>query len=412
MTERIIPRDEYSGLVITSASGILNLTGWNKDEFRIKDLFGPEDEGSSIKIEDKKGKLEISSVEDLIIHLPHDLPVTIQSVSGDTNIRGILGAIEIDSVSGDLNLRDIGSLSIKTVSGDLIASRVQGFLRADSVSGDSLVDNIQGQVELKSVSGDVQLEKVDGGIDIDTSGDALVEFHPVPWQAYQIKASGDISITMPADSDADLQIKSNARDITIFPGKLNLSSNEKELEHKLGEGGPSVQLSAAGKVFILDDKFTVMTGFKMNLDDLGDLATGFTTDTTEFIRGSLDHLEEDLRETLGTLSESLEEIGLSEENLANLGVQIEETSRKAAEKAELAAIKAQAKVEKKIAKARRKAIQAREKTKQFDLNKFLETKSNKESVSDSERMLILKMLQEKKITTEEAENLLKTLEGK
>lgn len=240
----------------------------------------------------------------------------------------------------------------------------------------------------------------------------MIEFHPVPWQAYKITAGGDLSLTMPADSDADLRVHSGTKDITIFPGKLNITSTEQELEQKLGEGGPTVLLSAAGKVFILDDNFTVFTGFKMNLDDLGDLTADFTTDTTEFIRGSLDHLEEDLRETLSTLSESLEEIGLSEENLAKLGVQIKETSRKTAEKAEFAAIKAQAKAEKKIAKARRKALQAREKTKQFDLNKFLETKSKKDSVSDSERMLILKMLQEKKITTEEAENLLNTLEGK
>lgn len=412
MVDKIIPREEYSGLLINSASGNLHLTGWNKDEFRIKDLFGFEGEKSSISIKDKKGQLEISSVDDLIIHLPHNVPVVIKSAAGDANLRGILGAIEIESIAGDLNLRDVGSLTIKNAMGDLIATRVQGNLRAETLAGDCLIDDVQGQVELKQVGGDMHLEKIDGGIDINGAGDAMVEFHPVPWQAYQIKANGDISVTMPADSDADLQIQSSSRDITVFPGKLDLVSQEAELEHKLGEGGPAVLLSAAGKVFILDDHFTVMTGFKLNLDDLGDLATGFTTDTSDYIRGSLDHLEEDLRETLSTLSESLEEIGLSEENLANLGVQIEETSRRAAEKAELAAIKAQAKVEKKFAQARRKALAAKEKTKQFDLNKFLETRSKKESVSDSERMLILKMLQEKKISTEEAENLLNALEGK
>jgi len=150
----------------------------------------------------------------------------------------------------------------------------------------------------------------------------------------------------------------------------------------------------------------------MNAEELGSITVDFSAQTAEQIKRSLGNLEEDLHVSLSGLSESLEAIGISEENLKKLGVQIEESSRMAAEKAEIAAIKAQAKVEKKIAQARRKALKAKAKTKEFDLGKFLDMEHEKKAVTESERLLILEMLQEKKISLDEADQLLKALEGK
>ena len=406
MADQIIPREDISRIDLLDISGALHLSGWNREEIRIKDL------GDKVQHKLKKTSLEISSSDDVLISVPHHLEIKIKSVNDDVSVRGMRGKLEIESISGDLMVSDVSSLTAHSVGGDLIASRIQGDLQVESVSGDSLIDNVQGQVELKDVSGDIQIDTVAGGIDATANGSGRIDFHPVPWQAYRLQVSGDLSLTLPADASADLSIKSGTGDITIFPGKLDITSTEEKMEYTLGEGGPSILISAGGKVFIVDNEFTVMTGIKMNLDDLGSLAAGFRTDTSEYIRDNLDNLEEELRHSLSGLSETFKELGLSEENLRELGAQIEETSRKAAEKAEVAAIKAQAKVEKKIAKARRKALQAQEKTKQFDLNKFLEGEAKKKAVRESERMMILEMLQNKKISPEEADELLSALEGK
>ena len=406
MADQTIPRGELTNLEITAISGDLHLTGWDRDEIRLREQDG------EAQTNQKKDLLQISSSQDLFIRVPHSLAVKVKSVAGDAHLRGISSKLEIESVAGDLSLIDTGSTSIKTVQGDLTATRIQGALRANTVSGDALIDNVQGQVELKNTGGDVWIEKVDAGIDVQAAGNGTLDFRPVPWQAYRVKVEGDLSITMPLEIDADLEIKSGDADIKLYPGKLDLISKEKKLSHQLGEGGTSLRFFAGGKVVILDDEFTVFSGIKMNLEDLGDLTVDFSTSTSDQIKHSLGNLEEELRESLSGLSESLEDIGLSEEHLRDLGLRIEESSRRAAEKAEIAALKAQAKAEKMIAKARRKALDARQKTKHFDLNEFLESKAKKDSVSDQERLLILKMLQEKKISAEEADNLLKALEEK
>jgi hypothetical protein len=406
MAEKIIAREDISRIDFLDIAGSLHLSGWNREEIRIKEI------DEKLKYNQKKTILEISSIEDVLITIPHTLEVVIKSVSGDATIKGLRGGLEIKSISGDVIVSDVSSLSAETIAGDLIASRIQGDFQVKSIGGDSLIDNAQGQVELKTVGGDVQLDTIAGGIDIQAGGDASASFHPVPWQAYQLIASGDLSLSIPADTNADLSIESGEKDIRIFPGKLDLTHKEEKLEHTLGEGGPAIFLQAGGQVFIIDDEFTAFTGMKMNLENLGSFAVGFSTDTAEQIRDSLDHLEEDLTESFSSLADSLKDFGLSDEKLKDLGTKIEESSRRAAERAEIAAIKAQAKVEKKIAMARRKAQKAQQKMKEFDLDSFLETRTENKVVSESERKLILEMLQDKKISPEEADELLQALEGK
>jgi hypothetical protein len=403
MVKHSIPIDKISKLVVVSVGGNLYLSGWNNDEIQIKDLSNED------LIQTKKDRVEIHFPGDGFIQIPHHLDVEIQSVKGDAVIKSISSDLQIDSVNGDLTISDLGGAKVSSVNGDLIAKRIQGDLQVDNTGGDALVNDVNGQVGMHHVGNDILVEKVAGGIVSNAGGDGTVEFSPVPWQAYQFKVGGDLSVSLPEDCNADLSIQSNANDITIMLGDVDINSRQEELIQQLGEGGPSIVLSAGGKVFLSGDDYSLFAGFKMNMDKLHPFDGDFSADN---IKHSLDNLEEDILESFSGLSESLEDFGFSEDNLREFGRKIEESSRMAAEKAEFAAIKAQAKVEKKFAKARLKARKAKAKTKEFDLSKFLDMESEKNAVTENERLLILEMLQEKKISLDEADKLLKALEGK
>lgn len=403
MVKHSIPIDNISKLVVVSAGSNLYLSGWNNNEIQIQDL------ASEDLIKTKKDRAEIHFPGDGFIKIPHHLNVEIQSVNGDAVIKSINSDLRIDSVNGDLTMSDVGSAHVGSVNGDLIATRIQGDLRIENTGGDALVNDVKGQVGMPDVGGDILIEKVAGGIVSNAGGDGTAEFSPVPWQAYQFSVGGNLSVSLPEECNADLSIQSKAKDITIMLGDVDISSRQEELIQQLGEGGPSILLSAGGKVFLSGNDYSLFSGFKLNMDKLHPFNGDFSANN---IKHSLDNLEEDIRESFSGLSESLEEFGFSEENLKEFGRKIEESSRLAAEKAEIAAIKAQAKVEKQIAKARRKARKAKAKTKEFDLNTFLDLDSEKNAVTETERLLILEMLQEKKISLEEADKLLKALEGK
>jgi len=406
MAEYLIPREEFTKVKITSIGGDLYLTGWNRDEIRIKDLSDQD------LVEKKKKQINMVFSADAVMHIPHSLITEVQTVGGDAFIKGIQGHLIIETIGGDLSLIDIESAKIGNVSRDLIAKRIQGDLIIDYTGRDGIIDDIRGQVSLQNLGRDARLDKIGGGIELSAGGDVRLSFHPVPWQAYRVTAGKDISATLPDDCSADLSIESGQKDITLIVGDIDLKSEENKIQQMIGEGGPAIILKAGKKVFITGEDFTWLTNIKINAEELEDLAADFSVETAERIKDHLGHLEEDLKVTLSGLSESLDSIGLSEENLERIATQIEESSREAVKKAEIAAIKAQSKVEKKIAIARKKALKAVDKTKEFDLEDFLSAREAKRSVSADERMLILNMLQEKKISPEEADDLLKTLEGK
>lgn len=406
MAQHTIPIDDISQLVIISTGGSLYLTGWNRDEIRIKD---PTKQDSFSK---EKDRIEITFPNDGIVHLPHHLPVTIESVGKDAVIKGIGSPIQISSVGGDLILSDVSPSNVKSVGGDVFAKRIQGDLVIENVGKDCLINNVKGQLSLQQVGKDIQIEKVAGGIEALAGGDGQVNFSPVPWQAYSITAGGDISIAVPEDCNAELSIESGKKDITVKLGSIDEKVNDKNFTKQLGEGGPSIMLSAGGSVFITSDNFSWLSPLQINAEQFENIAVDFSAQTAEQIKNHLRHWEADLRESLSGLSDSMESAGLSEENLQQIKIQIEEGIRLAVQKAELAAVKAQAKVEKSIAKAQRKAQKMKRKTREFDLDQFFASQIDKKSVSDSERLMILEMLQEKKISPEEADDLLKALEGK
>lgn len=406
MAQHTIPIDDISQLVIISTGGSLYLTGWNRDEIRIKD---PTKQDSFSK---EKDRIEITFPNDGIVHLPHHLPVTIESVGKDAVIKGIGSPIQISSVGGDLILSDVSPSNVKSVGGDVFAKRIQGDLVIENVGKDCLINNVKGQLSLQQVGKDIQIEKVAGGIEALAGGDGQVNFSPVPWQAYSITAGGDISIAVPEDCNAELSIESGKKDITVKLGSIDEKVNDKNFTKQLGEGGPSIMLSAGGSVFITSDNFSWLSPLQINEEQFENIAVDFSAQTAEQIKNHLRHWEADLRESLSGLSDSMESAGLSEENLQQIKIQIEEGIRLAVQKAELAAVKAQAKVEKSIAKAQRKAQKMKRKTREFDLDQFFASQIDKKSVSDSERLMILEMLQEKKISPEEADDLLKALEGK
>jgi hypothetical protein len=223
---------------------------------------------------------------------------------------------------------------------------------------------------------------------------------------------GNLSAGLPDDCSAELRLQSDASDITIKLGEIDKRIREFEVNQTIGEGGPTLMLSAGGKIHISSDTYSWFSGIQFDSKEFEDLAGDFSQQTADQIMDHLSHLETDLRETLGGLSESLDSIGLSEEKLNEIKSHLEETSRKAVQKAEIAAVKAKAQVEKSIAKAQREAKKIKRKTSQFDLNQFLASRAEKQVVTEKERLMILEMLQENKISLEEADELLRALEGK
>jgi len=142
------------------------------------------------------------------------------------------GNIEVSGVKGDL--------AVKSASGDVRVSKATGSIRASTASGNVEVRDVAGSVNASSASGNVEVE-------IDRlEGNNRMEFST---------ASGDVSVKLPANLDADIEMSSQSGDLsTDFP--IEIHSPEVGPGHRargrLGNGSHSLRLSSAsGNVRLL-----------------------------------------------------------------------------------------------------------------------------------------------------------------
>jgi len=146
---------------------------------------------------------------DLEVRIPANLPLQIQSNSGDADVADIAsldlvthsgdllvnhvsGAVSAEVGSGDIKAEDIGSLELRrSGSGDVRARKVRGDVRIGNVgSGDLTFDEVSKSVHVNSVgSGDLGVHGAGGDVVIDSIGSGDVSASDVGGD-FIVKASG------------------------------------------------------------------------------------------------------------------------------------------------------------------------------------------------------------------------------
>lgn len=387
---------------VQGTGGDLVIKGWRRAEIQLEGADSPT------TVTEKSDHILIEGAGDLVLSVPHQLRVEVGSIGGDASISNLGAALSVNQLGGDLSLRNVSGTTVKSIGGDLFAKHTRGDITLENLGGDCLVSDLDGQIAGKGIGGDLMAKEIGGGMDISVGGDINAHFSPVPWQAYALSAKGDIFAHIPEDSNAEFKISSDKGTIILQDEDESRRLDENEHTYIMGEGGAQVKLSAKGEVMLSTESGTWSPEFSVDPDVMG-LAGQITQQTTEQIQRQLSSLEKHLDKHLSGVSKSLESLELPEEKVKIIQRKIEEASQRAAMKAQKATQKAEVKLERKIAKAQKKA---RAKKPTFDLHDFLSKKEQEHrQATEEERMMILKMLEEKKITAKQAEKLLSALEG-
>ncbi len=399
-------------ILIVQVSGELHVKGWKRREALIKTTCENE-----IIFDLSDETLRIDCPEDCILYAPHDAKLHIQQVGQYARVQSLDGSIQIDNVGAGLTLRDIGAASVKNVGSEFLAKRVHGDLRVGTVGGGARVRDIDGQFAAESIGGNLRLSDVSGGVSAIIGANAKIELSPVPWQAYAITAGSNIRCHVPEDLNAEIDFSSGAQKIQLtFPDR-NETIHEGHYHAEFGEGGTMLQFNAGGKIDLIgvdmdwerdDDNFEIHLN-----EDFSRMAETITRQTTEQIEAHLGSLNEQL----SGLSKTLEDAGLSAERSNEIHQRLEHARRHATQRAQVAAERAQSNLERKLAAVQRKATREARKTprKSFsiDVDALRSTaQSSTDPVSDEERLMILKMLQDNTISVDQAEELLSALDGK
>ncbi|MBI5876160.1 MAG: hypothetical protein HZB53_00800 [Chloroflexi bacterium] len=284
-------------LHVRRAGGDLRLIGTDETYLRLQ---GDGDEGD-FEPQYQNGDLTLDVREDCTLFVPYALAVTIDGVigdlkavelaaklsadriNGDVTLNAMTGQVQLGAVSGDLRVAGAGNVNTGLVRGDVSATdiaqllqiggvmgdvsvrsvhsvqlgNVQGDLRAvtvvdgfaaGSVNGDVNLAAIGGRVTLGTISGDARLADVGAIAHVQAGGDLYVDTRLDGESACQFTAGGDATLTVPGDSQAQITCQAGGDIVNEFGGGRSRAGSSATFT--LGEGGATVRVQAGGDIRI------------------------------------------------------------------------------------------------------------------------------------------------------------------
>lgn len=351
-------------IYIENIGGDLSLVGWEGDDILLK---GDDDE---MQFSQDGEQVNISCEDDLSLRVPKASSVFINNISGDASIRGVMGGIELKEIEGDLSIRDVDSVSIDTIQSDFSLRGAKGHLFVKSAHSDVSIREVEGNVSLESVADDLALRDVRGNVSANVAEDVVLYLNPQAGSVYSVTAGEDILLVMPPKANATLTL--TADEIDVEWKGVDKDDDATSRVITLGDGSATITLNAGA-----DIRVTNQSNAGDTAEDFGNFA-GIGFDWSGFGE--------------------------------RISRQVEQATQRAQRKVEEAARR----IEHKTRDAGRRGapkVNVGVGRWNWDLSPKGVPMPSKPPVFDEERMAILKMLQEKKITAEEAEKLLASLEG-
>jgi hypothetical protein len=278
MYQKKISVAESPRVEVTSCRRDLTVTAWDKSE-----VLAEVDDEQTLTAEEREGVVALAFNDEGNLTVPADARLVILQVQGNLSVDGVKGALEVTTVQGDAWLKEgAGSLALKTVQGDLTledwaaavdigtvqgdaglrqvggdvtvgnvggslaARKIAGALSADSVGGDADLGELDGALSLKNVGGDLVGRDLAAGVDVThVGGDASLKAVFAGSHTYHVQAGGDGTIRALPGSAAAFTLRAGGR---IRVKGLAGEAAGGEWRGTLGNGEAKVELVAGGSV--------------------------------------------------------------------------------------------------------------------------------------------------------------------
>lgn len=196
---------------------------------------------------------------DYEITAPPDTSVQTRSGSGDQNVEGLAGKLNLESGSGDMRLREAGGpLYIRTGSGNVDAHDISGAFDVECGSGDISIEakGEGGDSRVRTGSGTIQLRGIKGGLRVESgSGDVSASgTQTAPWDIRT--SSGNVELELQSGAAFDLDASAGSGNVVVDgPVAITVEGDvgkaHRSIHGKVGGGGPLVTVhTGSGDVHI------------------------------------------------------------------------------------------------------------------------------------------------------------------
>lgn len=358
--------------VVVSCSEDLSIEGHEEAS-----LMVIVEQGDFLKMWEGGRDVRISASSDCRIFLPSSTQVTVEKVGGDCYVSNLSENVVLGRIGRDLRMRSIQGALVESSGGNCYIQEASDAIEIARVGGSLSTDKTQSLL-VGSVGDRVCLCEISGKVDVRTGADAKIQVSQAPVKEIRVTAGSDIELFLPPDAQCSLNLQSGASEIFVHAAGQHVESREQRVTLPLGSGGASVSLKTGGQIRVTDQGLPQWSG---EIFDWG---------------------------------EHWKDFGFRVARRVGEGIRIAGDSM---EKAVRHAGMASRSAEKHIRQAMRGWEDWRfmpgHHVRYYDHDTMEEVKEEKKAAqfhSDEERILVLKMLHEKKISVEEAEKLLNALE--
>ncbi len=218
------------------ALGDLKVTRFGGD-LRLRSVMG------DLRIEEVTGRVEI---EHIYGDVRAEDVASMQVLDCDADFRFTGGDVHVETVSGDMRVTDAGSVQSLRVHGDLWLEHLTGGVKVESAHGDVRLADIEGAAGLAMVAGDFRVTNVRGALNVSqVHGDTQLEGPFPAEEGYAVSTMGDASIRVMAEDDVRLVVKALGRVRSNLPLTPNTDGST-TYTATVGEGKVRVVLTANG----------------------------------------------------------------------------------------------------------------------------------------------------------------------
>lgn len=393
MFEQTIEMSDAPQILIDECLGDLVVRGAAQPQVTVRLRDGSRE----VSLQREGDAVTLSARADCFIICPLGATLTIRTVRGDLKLKEVQGQIAIGTVYGDVALRTVGPTTLEQTQGDLSARQVTGDLQVRGVAGDARVRGVGGVLTISGVGGDLRAEGLRGGLEAQGVG-ADVRLGPPfsPGATYRATAGSDLIAYLPADASLQMIFLSGGRVRSQIPG-LTLHESGGETRGTLGAGEATLEAQVGGHVRLRPaEGEAVMTEdldleFATEMEGLGAVIEARITE-------AMAEMEMRLQESLGRVdSEAVRQ-------------RVERGAEHARQAMEQAAERARRAAEREAERARLHRERAERRWQRVSGQRPHPPRA--ESVTDEERMRVLRLVESGKITPEQAAELLAAMEGR
>lgn len=267
--EKTFPIAQDKLFKITTTSGAIEITSWDKDEVYIKVSgnkkaqekvdFTFNNDNEEIEVTAKKKgsffNFSFSNVKmKFQIKLPRKFNNDLKTAGGDIFIENLQGKQLIKTSGGDVKGRNLdGYFNAGTSGGDFKLENLSGKIKISTSGGDINLKNFKGEVDASTSGGNIRLAGTDGKILAHTSGGNIQLDYSGENKGIEVSTSGgNIGLLLPADFNASANLSTSGGDIdTDFRGNNAVRISSTRFEADLNNGGnPLVVKTSGGEIDI------------------------------------------------------------------------------------------------------------------------------------------------------------------